>query len=302
MPASRETWTLLALMHPEGLTPNAAADAWNFEAGVVLPLAAFAALYAAGLARLWGAAGIGAGIERWRALSFAGGWAAMVLALMSPIDALSDELSSVHMIQHELLMIAAAPLLVAGLPLIVALYALPWRARQAVAAHVRRRHVRSVWAAVTAPVAVWLLHAAAVWLWHLPPLYQAALADARLHALEHASFFGTAMLFWWGMMRGRYGRMGYGVSVVYVFATALHTGLLGAALTISPALWYGAYAATTARWGLTPLEDQQLAGLIMWVPAGLVFTTVGLVYFAAWLRESERRVRILQRPDRSLAR
>jgi cytochrome c oxidase assembly factor CtaG len=83
--------------------------------------------------------------------------------------------------------------------------------------------------------------------------------------------------------------MGYGAAVIYVFTTAVHTSALGALLTFSRALWYPAYQGTTAAWGLTPAEDQQLGGLIMWVPAGVVYLVAGLLLFALWLRESERR-------------
>src|SRR5581483_11986651 len=134
-----------------------------------------------------------------------------------------------------------------------------------------------------------LLHAAALWAWHVPALYGAAIRSETVHAIEHACFFGSAGLFWWGITRGRYGRLGYGSAVLYVFATAMHSGLLGAALTLAPRAWYPAHAATTAAWGLSPLEDQQLAGLIMWIPASVVFVAAGLFYFALWMKESERR-------------
>jgi cytochrome c2 len=155
----------------------------------------------------------------------------------------------------------------------------------------RQPLLMAVWSFITAPAVTWVLHAAALWMWHIPALYGAALASAPIHALEHACFFVTASLFWWGLTRGRYGRLGYGSAVIYVFATAMHSGLLGAALTLSPRPWYARHAATSQAWGLAPLEDQQLAGLIMWVPAGLIFLLMGLIYFAAWLNESGRRVR-----------
>jgi hypothetical protein len=109
--------------------------------------------------------------------------------------------------------------------------------------------------------------------------------------VQHISFFGTAALFWWGIAHGRYGRIAYGAAVVYVFATAVHSGVLGALLTFSPRVWYAPYLTSHAS-GLTPLEDQQLAGLLMWVPAGLIFAMGGLGFFAAWLRESDRRTRL----------
>ncbi len=110
-----------------------------------------------------------------------------------------------------------------------------------------------------------------------------------MHTLQHASFLGTGLLFWWALFHGREGRMGYGAAVFYLFATAMHSGALGALLTFAPSPWYPAYDGATAAWGLTPLEDQQLAGLIMWIPAGLSYLVAGLALVAAWMRESERR-------------
>jgi putative membrane protein len=154
----------------------------------------------------------------------------------------------------------------------------------------RGRRVSVAWAALTAPATVWLLHGLALWIWHMPSLYDAALQSEAIHAIQHLCFFLSASLFWWGIAHGRYGRAGYGVAVVYIFATAMHSGILGALLTFSPHVWYPLYERTSTTLGLTPLEDQQLAGLLMWVPAGVTFVVGGLYFFAAWLKESERRV------------
>jgi len=266
---------------------------WSFEPGIVLSLAALAAIYTIGVWRLWRNAGVGVGISRGQAAAFACGWLALVIALVSPLDALSDALFSAHMVQHELLIVVAAPLIVLGAPAIALMWLLTAPQRKSFFDSVRRPAVVAAWTAVTAPATAWLLHAVALWVWHLPELYEAALASDSVHAAQHISFFGTAALFWWGIAHGRYGRLGYGAAVLYVFATALHSGVLGALLTLSQTPWYSAYVPVAGgrTWGLTPLEDQQLAGLLMWVPAGAIFLIVGLLFFAAWLRESERRIR-----------
>jgi cytochrome c oxidase assembly factor CtaG/cytochrome c2 len=284
---------LLALAHPgDGhLGGGAGWHVWTFEPGVVIPLVATAVAYALGVRRLWRTAGVGQGISRGQALAFAVGWMAIAAALISPVDAISAELFSVHMIQHELLMLIAAPLLVLAVPILAFLWTLPAGARKTTMRAVRHPVLIAAWHAITAPAAVWLLHSVALWMWHVPSLYQAAIESEGVHAVEHASFFVTAALFWWGLTRGRYGRLGYGSAVIYVFATALHSGLLGAALTLSPGAWYPVHQATVDGWSLTPLEDQQLAGLIMWIPAGVIFTAIGLFFFAAWLNESGRRAR-----------
>ena len=268
---------------------------WSFEPGVVLSLVALASFYAIGLRRLWRTVGVGSGISRVQAAAFACGWLALVVALVSPLDALSGALFAAHMAQHELLIVVAAPLIVLGAPAIALMWLLPPSPRKSVFEAIRRPTVLAAWAAITAPATAWLLHAVALWMWHLPELYEAALEDGYMHAAQHISFFGTAALFWWGIAHGRYGRLGYGVAVMYVFATALHSGVLGALLTFSQTPWYAAYAPASPdgrTWGFTALEDQQLAGLLMWVPASAVFVIVGVWFVAAWLRESERRVRL----------
>jgi cytochrome c oxidase assembly factor CtaG len=134
------------------------------------------------------------------------------------------------------------------------------------------------------------LYGVALWVWHIPVLYDYALEHESVHVAQHLCFFGTATLFWWGITHGPRGRAGYGAAVVYVFITAVHGAVLGALLTVSPGVWYTPYLTTHTN-GLTPLEDQQLAGLLMWVPAGLAFAAGGLFLFAEWLRQSDRRSR-----------
>lgn len=263
--------------------------AWSVEPWVVVPLFLSAWLYSRGVERLWRRSGAGRGVRRWEAACFAGGWLTLLVAMVSPLHAMGGALFSAHMVQHELLMALAAPLLVLGRPVVPFLWALPIGWRRAAGGWAKRNPVRSGWRALTNPFAAWLLHAAALWLWHLPALYEATLASEAAHALQHASFLGTGLLFWWALVHGREGRMGYGASVFYLFATAMHSGGLGALLTFAPRPWYAAYGATTAAWGLSPLEDQQLAGLIMWIPASLSYLAATLILLAAWMRESERR-------------
>jgi len=249
---------------------------WSFEPFVVIPLLVTAILYAIGIVRMRGA-------SKWQIASFIAGWTALVIALVSPLDTLGGILFSAHMAQHELLMIVAAPLLVFGHPLIAFLWALPARWRVPVGKCLQ-------WRWLTNALVVTVLHAIALWVWHIPSWYEATLRNDGIHALQHISFLLTATMFWWALMHGRYGRLGYGAAVVYVFATAGHSGALGALITFAPHLWYPIYGTRTAAWGLNAIEDQQLAGLIMWIPAGVLFTILGIAIFAAWLGEAERRV------------
>ena len=257
---------------------------WTWDPLVLLGLTLSAFLYGRGLRRLWQRAGVGQGIRKWEAGAFAIGWFSVVIALISPLDPLSDILFSAHMAQHEVLMLVSAPLLVLGRTLLAFFWALDNRR------WTPSPRTLSVWHAITGPLVVWVLHALALWVWHVPSLYEAALRSEAIHAVQHLSFFVTASLFWWSLVHGRFGRIGYGMAVFYVFTTAVHSSILGALLTVAPRLWYPIYEARTMQWNLDALEDQQLAGLLMWVPAGVIFLVLGLALFAAWLGEAERRV------------
>jgi cytochrome c oxidase assembly factor CtaG len=256
---------------------------------VVISLLLFASLYAAGVTRVWSVAGIGRGVGLKETAAFSAGWLALLTALASPLHEWSEALFAAHMVQHELIMVIAAPLVAMGAPLIATLWALPrsWRRRCADGLRMGRRVPGLSW--MIAPGAAFCLHAFALWAWHIPSLYEAALDHNALHTLQHLSFFGTAVLFWWTVARGQYRYGGYGASVLYVFGTAAQSGVLGALLTFSERLWYTPYSYGAAEWNLTAIQDQQLAGLVMWIPASLIFTAAGLVFLAMWLSESKRR-------------
>jgi putative membrane protein len=263
---------------------------WTFEPLTLGLLLVSAGAYAVGVRAAWQQGRTGAGFRPWHVAAFFGGMVALAIALISPLAWLSDVLFSAHMTQHEILMLVAAPLLVFGQPLLAMLWAVPTRRRAAVARAFRRPPVLSTWHWLTTPLVVFLLHGMALWIWHIPALFEWALHSEAVHAVQHLSFVATAALFWWGMVNGRYGRAGYGVGVLYVFLTALHSTVLGALLTVAPSTWYRSYEATAAYRRIDALADQQLAGLVMWVPSGVIFIVIGLALVAAWLGESERRV------------
>ena len=266
-----------------------ASSRWTPEPFTIALLSATTILYAVGVRALWRSAGRGQGIRGWQVVAYALAVSAMAVALLSPLAWLSDQLFSAHMTQHEILMLVAAPLLVIAHPLIAFLWALPAARRAPAAALFRGATFSRAWRVLTGPLSVFLVHGAVLWIWHNPRLYEAALRHDGLHAVQHASFLLTAALFWWAMVHGRYGRAGYGVAVFYVFLTAMHSSVLGALLTVAPGAWYPTYVATAERWGLSAIDDQQLAGLIMWVPSGVVFIVFGLALFAAWLGEADKR-------------
>jgi putative membrane protein len=271
----------LAAAHSVEGTPGLAS--WNFDPDVAVPLATSGLLYAIGLARLWQRAGRGRGITGAQAARFAAGWLLLVASLMSPLDALGEWLFSAHMVQHELLMAVAAPLLVLGRPLEAWTWAMPaaWRPTLGRIGHARA--LRAPWRVLTDPLGAWTVHAIALWAWHVPPFFRAALAHPALHAVQHACFLGTALLFWWAVF-GRGVRQPGGSSLAGLYTTMMHSGALGALLTFAPTVWYGYVAERTEAFHLTPLEDQQLGGLVMWGPGGLAYLVASLFIVAAWMR------------------
>ena len=258
------------------------ARAWSFEPLVVITLILSAGLFAIGLWRQ--------GSRRiWEPICFAGGWLALFVALVSPLHAWGAVLFSAHMTQHEVLMLVAAPLLVLSHPLVTLLWAFPVEWSRRIGNIGKIGWISSSWHVLTIPFVAWLVHAVALWVWHVPLLFDAVLHNEWIHTLQHLSFLLSALLFWWALIHGPRGPMGYGAGVLYLFTTSIHSGALGALLTIAGSVWYPSYIGLTASWGLTPLEDQQLGGLIMWIPAGLVYVIAGLALFAGWLREADVR-------------
>jgi putative membrane protein len=258
---------------------------WSWEPSIVLPLAFLLVAYTAGL---WRRRNIDA--LRWRHASFYAGFLTLTLALVSPIHELGEQLFSAHMLQHEILILISAPLISAAHPGATILWAFAPRHRVNIGGWVHAVERSTPVAFLTRPLAAWLLEAVTLWTWHIPTLYQATLTSDWIHAAQHLTFFLTAVIFWSALYGVGRSAMSYGAATFYVFGTAAHCSALGALLTFSSVLWYPAYAHTTQAWSLTPLEDQQLGGVLMWVPSGIVFIVVGLALFAKWLRESDHRI------------
>lgn len=267
-----------------GWLPASAADVL-----VLLLLAVTALVYARGVARLWRARGVGHGASAADVACFAGAWTALVVALASPVHALGRVLFAAHMGQHEILMLVAAPLLVLARPLAALLHGLPVALRRAWQRVVRAPGCRRAWRGVTRPLAAWTVHAIALWIWHVPALFEVTLHHASVHAAQHASFFLSALLFWWSVTHAGRSTAAYGAAVLALFTTSLHGGLLGALLTFATTVWYPSYRASAPAFGIDALEDQQLGGLVMWVPAGVLYTIAALALCAGWLRAAERR-------------
>jgi putative membrane protein len=228
--------------------------------------------------------------SRRRYAAFAVGWLALVAAILPWFDAAAVRWFSAHMAQHELMMLIGAPLITAGRPLSTCLWAMPLPWRKRCAWPLQHAMASRAVAVATAPVVAWALHGVALWIWHVPVLYEWAVRSEAAHAVQHSMFVGTSMLFWGGLVNGRYGRAGYGAAVFFVFVTAVHTGILGALFTLAGVPLYPIYGSLPGVTTETALADQQLAGLVMWIPAGILLTVMGIALFAAWLGESERRM------------
>lgn len=277
--------TMMFLLFHEGKPHNwhDLIRAWSLEPLVIIALTLTALLFIIGLHRKRRS------IRTWEALCFSLGWFALFVALVSPLHAWGQVLFSAHMTQHEILMLVAAPLLVLGRPLVTFLWALPLDLSRGLGNIAKIRALNRLWRTFTIPLVAWLVHAIALWIWHIPVLFEAVLHHEPVHTAQHLSFFISALLFWWALIHGPQGAMGYGAAVLYLFTTSVHSGVLGALITIAGSVWYPSYVGLTNSWGLTPLEDQQLGGLIMWIPAGLVYVIAGLALFAGWLREADVR-------------
>jgi putative membrane protein len=225
--------------------------------------------------------------RKWRTWCFLGGLAAIVLALSSPIEAYEGQLFSVHMVQHMLLELVAAPLLLLGAPATLAL--------RAAAPPIRRQllallHSRAV-AVVTFPLLTWLLFAAVNWGWHFSDLYDQALDNPPLHYLQHATFLLAGLLFWWPVIAADPGRwrLPHPVRLFYLFLAMPQNSFLGVALMSAPTVLYPHYLSNLRTWGPTALADQNLGGVVMWVIGDLVFLTAMAAVVASWVRHEDRR-------------
>ncbi|HEY2863232.1 MAG TPA: cytochrome c oxidase assembly protein [Casimicrobiaceae bacterium] len=270
-----------AFAHAGGDT-TAGAIEQGLLAVLTLALVLGAILYARGVITLWRKAGVGRGIRRGEAANFALGWAVLAGSLLSPIDAWADRSFAVHMTQHELLMVVAAPLIVLGRPLEAWAWGVSGPVRRFFMMAAKAPILAAIGYLTTLSLGAWALHALALWLWHLPILFQAALLHPLVHILQHSCFFGSALAYWWTVFGGRT-RNPTGAAIASLFTTMLHTSALGALLTFAPSPWY--VAEGTRAFGLSALEDQQLGGLIMWVPGGLAYMVAGLAIVGKWLSQ-----------------
>jgi cytochrome c oxidase assembly factor CtaG len=271
------------LAHTAGdAAPYASASTWWSDVAGAVLLALLALVYAVGQ---WQLARRARARRNGRSTSFWAGWATLAIALGPPLDRWSGVSFAAHMTQHELMMLVAAPLLVLARPLGTLMWGLPGFVGAALTSHSLRR----IGAWLATPLVAWLLHAVVLWAWHVPGAFESGLRSVAMHWLQHASFFAAAVIYWWSIFSSSAGLERKGMALLSVFTTAVHTAVLGMLLTFSTQVWYPTYARVENPWALSAIEDQQLGGLIMWVPGGMVFIIAALALAASWLKQAEMR-------------
>ncbi len=207
-------------------------------------------------------------------LFFYAGIVSIVIALFPPIDLISDKLLSIHMIQHMLLMMAAAPLFVFGYSdYFIRLGLFPQWKRKLWS--ITRASTRFGLTKFTKPLMVGILYTLILWLWHIPILFESALGNRAIHNIQHLLFFAVSYFFWKVLLR-KIGSASLNPAsgILYLFVASVHSATLGVLMAFSPSVWYRSYENVTYSYGLTALEDQQIAGYIMWMPAGTSYFIV----------------------------
>jgi cytochrome c oxidase assembly factor CtaG/cytochrome c2 len=264
---------------------------WDFAPWVVVSLAVASLWYAAGLWRISRRAGLARIIRPHEIYAFTAGMLTLFIALLSPIDTVGEQLFSVHMVQHLMLMMVAAPLFAWSRPALVLLWALPPKGRKVMGRAWAGFGLRGAIRGLMHPITVWVLFSGAFVFWHFPVPYSWALQNELVHALEHLSFFITALMFWTIVLEpDGYRRLGYGATLIFVATNGIVSGLPGALMILATQPLYPVHADRVAAWHMTLLQDQQLAGVIMWIPGGLAYAAATCFAFVKWLSGSERAV------------
>jgi cytochrome c oxidase assembly factor CtaG len=274
-------WGLAGPAHAHAA--GAAAFGWTLAPWITTPLVLSAGLFTIGWVRLRARSTNTARRLRRQATLFGLGWTVLAAALVSPLHQAGERSFSAHMLEHELLMLAAAPLLVLAEPLTVMLWAFPSKGRRALGGFTRSLRLAALHRRLTEPVLATLLQAAALWLWHAPSLFDRALQSDGWHVAQHLSFLASALLFWNAVLTRRSRNLG--VAALCLFATSVVSGALGAMMAFSESPWYLPYSQLgMTPLGLSPSEDQQLAGLLMWIPGGAVHAAAALAAIGSALK------------------
>jgi putative membrane protein len=262
---------LLLALHP---IAEVGWTGWSIHWSTVIGIAALAALY------LWRAShaphhGTPTGLQK---LTFFSGLFVMFVSLNGPLHDLSDYyLFSAHMVQHLLLTLLLPPLLIGGTP--------GWMLRPLI----RPPAVHAVARFVTRPAMCYVIFNLVIIVWHLPVFYNAAMADHNIHIGEHLMFMAAAVLLWWPFMSPmpELPRLAYPAQILYCFLSTLPMTVVAIYITMADHVLYPAYAAAPRIWQITPMMDQGIGGLIMWVPGSIVFYVLMTVVFFKWVARDD---------------
>ena len=255
---------------------------WHGHPSVIIGLLALTGAYLLAVGPLRWRFGVERRPGAWSVASFLTGVVVIFVALLSPLHELGDSyLFSAHMVQHLLLMLVAPPLLLLGTP--------GWLLRPALAAP-RTLHITRF---LTSPVMAFVAFNVVLVLWHLPPLYGLALRERGIHILEHLMFISAAVIMWWPVLSplSQAPRASYPMQMLYLFVIPTVPAILGAMITFANSVLYDWYAEAPRVWEISAHTDQQVGGIIMWVPGGLAFLLTLIVVFLIWSGEEERHTR-----------
>jgi cytochrome c oxidase assembly factor CtaG len=253
------------------LTLATAIATWSLNHGIAIALSLAFGVYLRGFLRLRKRRH--PRVSTFQAFAFAAGIATLSVALASPIHELGERLLQVHMVQHLLLTLVAAPLLWLGQPLAPMLIGLPRVLAHAATRTLSRPTLRRLGRTFAHPIVAWFAFAAATWVWHMSAPYELALRSEAWHYAEHTCFLTSALLFWWNVIEPWPSHPVWPrwCALPYLALADIQNTALCALLTFSDRIWYPTYAALPRPFGFSPLQDQAAAGAIMWVPGSLVF-------------------------------
>jgi len=259
---------------------------WNLAPSIYVGTALIIGLYLYAVGPLRRKYRLADFVSRHQVVVFVSGMVLLFLALASPLDELGDEyLFSAHMLQHLVLTMIGPPMLLLGTP--------GWLIEPLL----RRRAVLRIGKVLTYPAVAFLLFNVNFWLWHAPSLYNATLSDENVHILEHLLFLITATIYWWPVfspVEEVLPRLSLGGQILYIFLGGMPSVALGAGLTFLPPL-YAPYIQQAVRaWGISPAADQQLGGLIMWVPLNIAYIIVVSVLFIRWMQQQDAKQRLME--------
>ncbi|SVA34295.1 uncharacterized protein METZ01_LOCUS87149 [marine metagenome] len=265
---------------------------WSFSFFVLIFLGALLAIYFWGTRRLLLRSNRRSSgkIKKW---AFGGSLAALLVALISPVDVYSNDLFFIHMIQHLLLVMVAAPLIRIASPIAEYLWGLPESIRRPIGNMLAKKGLIRVFLyGVTTPLVAWFLFAIVMWVWHVPGIYDMALRFKQLHDFEHLTMFFAGIVFWWPVLGSPvlFQQLAFPFRFLYLFLALMQNVILAAILTYSDTAIYQFYVDSPLHWGISATADQQLGGVLMWLVGSMMFAGVTIVLIYMWLERDHRRM------------